>query len=521
MRETPDRRPGKRASYWRGVELRAPIHSSLLLLVGCAQGAAGLPDWKSEGNSSTPGIFLPDEVCELGETMPCDCDDGTVNGQRTCAEDPQSPLDGFWTACTGCVAPQQGGLLNPEPPWDAGTEAPTNPGSSDSGAHDAAASAPSCTDGQKNGTESDVDCGGGCGACAAGQMCIDASDCDADASCTGGVCTPNDASGSPGTPAAPSSPDFRNYDHDSYSYTRSVDWSCAGTTRFDSTGSGSWVQSSSCSSAETARPEVTCGVAQKNGGPPVCILRARGLTIGAGHTLELVGDKPVILAVEGDATIAGTVSASASGTTPGAGGNLSCSMSQGGDGTGSTTRLVGASGGGGGGFGTAGGAGGVADTNGVRKAGGTGGTQRGNATLTPLLGGCAGGRAGGCTAAGGAGGGAVQIAATGTLTVRGTIRADGGNGATPCGQNDQGGGTGGGSGGGILLEGGTVDIAGATLSARGGQGGANGTYASIYRCGGTPGGSGAAAPNQSGTMGANCQGGSPGGGGGYGRVVVP
>ena len=41
----------------------------------------------------------------------------------------------------------------------------------------------SCTDGQQNGEESDVDCGGHCPKCAIGQHC------DLDSDCGSGVCT--------------------------------------------------------------------------------------------------------------------------------------------------------------------------------------------------------------------------------------------------------------------------------------------------------------------------------------------
>jgi len=47
--------------------------------------------------------------------------------------------------------------------------------------------APSCFDRVRNGDESDVDCGGSCGACPGGSACNTASDCDVHA-CDGGVC---------------------------------------------------------------------------------------------------------------------------------------------------------------------------------------------------------------------------------------------------------------------------------------------------------------------------------------------
>jgi hypothetical protein len=48
--------------------------------------------------------------------------------------------------------------------------------------------APTCTDGVRNGTETDVDCGGSvCAACAPGQTCSAPGDCQS-ASCSQGRC---------------------------------------------------------------------------------------------------------------------------------------------------------------------------------------------------------------------------------------------------------------------------------------------------------------------------------------------
>lgn len=47
--------------------------------------------------------------------------------------------------------------------------------------------APSCSDGQKNGDETDLDCGGSCPGCSEGQACIDPDDC-ASGLCGAGVC---------------------------------------------------------------------------------------------------------------------------------------------------------------------------------------------------------------------------------------------------------------------------------------------------------------------------------------------
>src|SRR5688500_10130708 len=73
----------------------------------------------------------------------------------------------------GCGGDDPGAIT---PPITTGSEAGV-----DSGATPAA----SCTDGKKNGSESDVDCGGTCSKCAADKACGSAADCSS------GVCTAN------------------------------------------------------------------------------------------------------------------------------------------------------------------------------------------------------------------------------------------------------------------------------------------------------------------------------------------
>jgi Lectin C-type domain len=263
-------------------------------------------------------------------------------------------------------------------------------------------------------------------------------------------------------------------------------------------------------SASPARFTNWCGTVPKpivrklNNGPEVVVIALRGLNVVSNNTLRLVGSRPVVFAIRGDATIAGVIDASATGATPGAGGNWSCGSSQGGAGQGRSGAEGG--GGGGGGFGTSGGRGGD-DTGDASP--GAGGAARGNANLVPLIGGCSGGVGGGCSNAPGAGGGAVQISASGALRVSGAIRANGADGGDNCG-NDTGG-IGGGSGGAILLESAATMRPG-TLAANGGRGGA-GDH-------GDP-GHGSSAPDASGRDGSEGNGsGGGGGGGGYGRIVV-
>ncbi|MCE1191919.1 MAG: hypothetical protein LWW96_07190 [Acidovorax sp.] len=49
---------------------------------------------------------------------------------------------------------------------------------------------PTCSDQQRNGTETDVDCGGTCGACGDGKTCSVGTDCQSNVCGAGGVCQP-------------------------------------------------------------------------------------------------------------------------------------------------------------------------------------------------------------------------------------------------------------------------------------------------------------------------------------------
>jgi hypothetical protein len=222
------------------------------------------------------------------------------------------------------------------------------------------------------------------------------------------------------------------------------------------------------------------------GGADVVVLPLLNLTIAAGATLRLTGNRPVILAAFGNATVAGTIDASANGTTPGAGGNQVCSPGAGSNGT--NAFLAGdGDGGGGGGHATAGGTG---------DSGTNGGGARGNTNVVPLLGGCPGGNGGngggllggGPGGNGGGGGGAFQLSAAGSLTFTGTALASGGDGSAggTLAFTGNGGGGGGGSGGSVLLEGHTVTGSG-TSTVNGGKGGNRGGASSGGAAGATTG----------------------------------
>lgn len=186
------------------------------------------------------------------------------------------------------------------------------------------------------------------------------------------------------------------------------------------------------------------------------------------------GNTPVYILATGDVVIAGTikvegastVSSNPVSTAPGAGGPGGYDggygggvntlggkgMGPGGGGGGPSTSYRY---GGGGGFGTAGG------TAGANY--GASGPAYGNASLVPLIGGSGGGGGAGWTSSaeygGGGGGGAILIASSTSITVTGSISANGGNGYNYAG---------GGSGGAIRLIANTISGTG-NISARGGN----------------------------------------------------
>lgn len=303
--------------------------------------------------------------------------------------------------------------------------------------------------------------------------------------------------------------------------------------------------------AEPALPAPVL-VTQTNG-PTLVVYVMDRLTINSGVTLRVVrgtagatGDRALVFAVKGDATINGTIDASAFENWVGA--NYVIESGPGGQGsfcpasTNGSNQSNRGGGGQGGGFGVEGGSGGRGDNGG---SGATGITANGMASLVPLRGGCPGSRGGGgATDRYGRAGGAVQLWVRGTLTLNGAVLASGGRGFSA--QVQSGGGGGGGSGGGILIEATTLNVgSSAIIAANGGSGaegsslgfgrdGQNGTVGvtpapggtGLNICGGYGGRGGArnggATNGEEGGLDNSCNnlGGGGGGGGGVGRVRI-
>jgi hypothetical protein len=387
----------------------------------------------------------------------------------------------------------------------------------------------------KDGAETDVDCGGtpsgpatppsdagadggdassgdagktvtkvGCAACAQGKHCMIDADC-ADGPCNAGAC----GGGYTDFTYSPSNFDPTDFEVQPTTVGYKTTFDC-GVVTFDSTA---LTFDRTCDPCKPMPKPVTRG---QIGGSDVVILPMRNLVIAKGSTFRLVGSRPVILAVYGNADIGGTLDASGNGGTPGAGGNAaSCGARTGSNGEYPFFFLnYMLSGGGGAGYVTVGAPGGGND-------GGAGGVADSSAPdLVPLIAGCPGGRAvdhyltAKGDSFGGGGGGGVQVSAARTVTVSGSVVATGGTGVVAAG---------GGSGGSIRLEAEHVATRPASrLVADGGTGGAS------PRSPGGAGGTGTTPPQPGAWVRDPCQffctlgqdEYSSGGGGSVGRVVV-
>jgi len=284
-------------------------------------------------------------------------------------------------------------------------------------------------------------------------------------------------------------------------------------------------------------------VAQQLGGPSMCMIVGKTITITAGVKLTAQGPNPLLLVAKETFDISGSIDvASHPGVpNPGAGSDMNCTSNVGGNGSGND----GAGGGGAGGtFGTQGGAGGQG------RNGGAGGTSIPTMTPGSLRGGCRGGTGGagsgggfGGPGLGGAGGGGVYVLAGTSITIGGSINASGGPGGPGLDSTNAGaGGGGGGSGGMIALDAPMISVTGSLFANGGGGGGGNGndvqfpgtaggetTSATVQANGGPGGNNGGGnggkgyALNLNATNGANggsqyCAGGGGGGGGGVIKV---
>ncbi len=199
------------------------------------------------------------------------------------------------------------------------------------------------------------------------------------------------------------------------------------------------------------------------------------LIVAAGADVRTVGSRPLGLLVDGDVTIDGVIDTSGGC----AGGGKSCAGAGGGTGGTDTADATGCGRGArgrddadtGSSHGEGGGGAGAREP-GARGAGETaGGMACGTTSLVPLTAGSVGGRGGDSQGGdGGGGGGALQITATGTITISATGIIDAGGAGGESGAGSNGAGGGGGSGGAIFLEAATVNVLGIAV-ANGGAGG--------------------------------------------------
>jgi hypothetical protein len=206
------------------------------------------------------------------------------------------------------------------------------------------------------------------------------------------------------------------------------------------------------------------------------VLSYQSFTLASNSRLQVKGSRALAVVSFGGLTINGELSAAGQGSAPGASGDQDAICLAFGRGVGGTVQLsndnpvrTAGAGGGGGAFANPGGNGAGVDTvsgipsNPIIS----GGNAALDLDLEPLRGGCAAGSGGNGGGIGGAAGGAIELYAAGVMTINGTVTASGGGGAAPS--VEHAGGGGGGSGGGLLLQGGSISIAGA-VTANGGAG---------------------------------------------------
>jgi hypothetical protein len=268
---------------------------------------------------------------------------------------------------------------------------------------------------------------------------------------------------------------------------------------------------------------------QAGGGDQLCLIYATSITVTAGATLTVVGDKPLALASTGLVLIEGVIDAGS--TETGREGPNSNPSGCGGFPSGPATDEGGGGGGAGGSFSGNGGDGGTGDENNNGNPSGTaaGGTNASPVGLPAFVrGGCdgqdggdeGGGGSSGNGGNGSAGGGAVWVVSMSEVRVAagGGVTVGGGGGGRG---EPQSGGGGGGAGGMIRIGCPQIMIMG-TLAANGGGGGGGGAEVRIgpndIRVNGNPGSDGAlgssgAGGGQGGTIGGTTYGGDGGAGG--------
>jgi hypothetical protein len=236
-----------------------------------------------------------------------------------------------------------------------------------------------------------------------------------------------------------------------------------------------------CAGSTDPAPTVQV-ITQSGSATPATVLSVTSLSIPLGGVLTVTGERPAILAVFGDATLAGIVDASGDLAVPGPGGGVLTA----GNGAATCSSTVGAAssgGAGGAGSGSGGSSGAGSLSSGTSPAGVLGPSLRALSTLRPLVGGQSGGAGGAVDAtkpSGGGGGGGLQVSVSGKLLLSGTLTVSGGGGGSgtirtgTCGGATVtygSGGGGGGAGGNILLEANRFSLKGsAKLSANGGAG---------------------------------------------------
>jgi hypothetical protein len=185
--EKPGHRRGPRAATQADPMPRAPLFVAsflVLALTGCGSTAnpvaesddAAVADTAAnETSTSEDTTPAPDSAIDSALAMDSTVHSTTDSGTETAVDSAiDSTVDSTIDATTD-TAMESAIDSTIDSMIDSAMDAPVDSSPADTA--DTALPTPTCTDGLKNGTESDIDCGGSCSACADGKVCAAADDC--------------------------------------------------------------------------------------------------------------------------------------------------------------------------------------------------------------------------------------------------------------------------------------------------------------------------------------------------------
>jgi cysteine-rich repeat protein len=161
----------------------ANVDSSDICVPGCKLAECG-DGFLGPGESCDDGNDMDNDDCS-NSCGPVGCGNGTVDGSEDCDDGNKIDSDACLSSCQAAKCGDGFIQIDVEQCDDG------NAVDDDfcSNSCTLGGMGPGCADGQKNGDETDIDCGGACSPCGDGKSCAGNEDC-ASGQCSGGVCEP-------------------------------------------------------------------------------------------------------------------------------------------------------------------------------------------------------------------------------------------------------------------------------------------------------------------------------------------